>query len=89
MGHSRQFRRGRASARETLARVIAGSVAEQILRQLCPGVETLAYVSSIGGEEAEVDEAGLTRAEVEAHPLRCPDLRAPERFTDLVSGCRR
>jgi len=43
---------GRASARETLARVAAGSVAEQFLRAVF-GVEIVAWVSQVGSVELE------------------------------------
>ena len=65
--------------------MIAGSIAEQILKQVSPATETLAYVSSIGQEKAIVDETRLTRADIEKHPLRCPDTQDLSRFTSLIS----
>ena len=41
---------GRSSARETIARVAAGAIAEKYLR-LTQGVEIVAFVSSVGSEE--------------------------------------
>lgn len=49
---------GRASARETLARVIAGAIAEQVLNSL--GITIEAYVDNIGGSAdatAAIEEA--------------------------------
>ncbi len=66
---------GRASARETLARVAAGSVAEQFLRSAF-GVEIIAWVSRIGAVEISLSESeidGLSRPDIDATPVRCPD----------------
>ncbi len=68
---------GRASARETLARVAAGSVAEQFLR-LAFGVEIVAWVSQVGAVEsvlAESELENLSRLEVDSSAVRCPDLQ--------------
>ncbi len=66
---------GRASARETLARVAAGSVAEQFLRSRF-GVEIIAWVSQVGEVTFELPEAELeqlSRSAVDAAAVRCPD----------------
>ncbi len=63
---------GRASARETLARVAGGAVAEMLLEPL--GVRCVAWVSGVGAvERADVDPRTVTRAQVDATPVRCPD----------------
>jgi chorismate synthase len=64
---------GRASARETIGRVAAGAVAREVLAALCPGLEVVAYVSSIHDIDARIDPAAVTRSQVEANPVRCPD----------------
>ncbi|KGN82341.1 chorismate synthase [Porphyromonas sp. COT-290 OH860] len=64
---------GRASARETAIRVVAGALAAQLLATL--GVEVLAYTSSIGGvtlTQGYLDE--IQRAEIEASIVRCPEV---------------
>ncbi len=74
---------GRASARETLARVAAGSVAEQFLRAVY-GVEIVAWSSQIGGEElvlAESELETITRAGVDATIVRCPDRQKADLMT--------
>lgn len=64
---------GRASARETIARVAAAAVATQILRQLCPEFRVLAWVAEVKGVQAVIpDPTAVTSAMVEANPLRCP-----------------
>ncbi len=67
---------GRASARETVARVAAGAVARQVLA--LRGVHIVAWVDAVGGIGCE--SAGeVTRARVDASPVRCPDpVRAAE-----------
>lgn len=65
---------GRASARETIGRVAAAAVAEQILQAVLPGFRAVAWVESVEGQYAEIgDIEAVTREQVEAHPLRCPD----------------
>src|SRR6187431_1527970 len=51
---------GRASARETIGRVAAAAIAREVLAQLVPGVEVVAYVKSIHALTAEVDPATVT-----------------------------
>jgi chorismate synthase len=75
---------GRSSARETIGRVAAGAIAEKILRQEW-GVDTVAWVSSVGSEEASgVDIASVTREQVDQHLSRCPDKASAARMEALV-----
>ncbi len=68
---------GRASARETIGRVAAAAVAEQILATLLPGFASLAYVASVKDVACgDVDGDGLSRALIDQNPLRCPDDKA-------------
>lgn len=62
---------GRASARETVGRVAAGALAQKILRML--GVQLVAWVEQVQRIRAEVDPNEVTRSQVEASPVRCPD----------------
>ena len=79
---------GRASARETIGRVAAGAIAEKVLRERW-GVEIVAWVSGVGHIEAPpVDSAALTRDEVDANAVRCPDPAAAERMAALVREVR-
>jgi len=64
---------GRASARETVARVAAGAIARQVLA--AHGVQIIAWVEQVGGHripDGAVDEATLAEASVDADPTRCP-----------------
>lgn len=64
---------GRTSGRETLCRVIGGSIAEAYLARDLPRISTVGWVSQVGNLIAAVPEPGLTRAQVDEHPTRCPD----------------
>jgi chorismate synthase len=63
----------RASARETAARVAAGSCAKALLRQL--GVEVLSHVVQLGPVDAKSTERPrpADREQVDASPVRCFD----------------
>jgi chorismate synthase len=64
---------GRSSARETIGRVAAGAIAEKYLRETC-GIEIVAWVSAVGNIEiGEIDLDSISRAQVDANPVRCPD----------------
>lgn len=63
---------GRASNRESVARVAAGAIAKKLIFELC-GVETLAWVSAIGQTTAKkIDLEKVSLEQVEANPVRCP-----------------
>lgn len=78
---------GRASARETVARVAAGAVARKILASI--GVEVLGWVSSVHDIDATVDEESVTAEQVEADPTRCPDPEAAAAITTAIEAARR
>lgn len=80
---------GRASARETVGRVAAGALAEDLLAAL-HGVEIVAWVAEVAGVAVgEVDEAALTRAQVDAHAVRCPEGQVAEAMTAEIEAARR
>ncbi len=60
---------GRSSARETACRVVAGSIAKQLL----PGIQFNAFVSSVGKIELQKHYSELDFSEIENNPVRCPD----------------
>ncbi|GDY14618.1 chorismate synthase [Planctomycetota bacterium] len=65
---------GRASARETVGRVIAGAVAEQLLRGRFPELRITAWVERVHVHDAAgfIDAGSVTRDLVDASPTRCP-----------------
>ena len=78
---------GRASARETAARVAAGALAEQYLQQLC-GVEIVAWVNSVGDIGSTVDVNRVTRADVDRRAVRCPDPAAADAMEARIREVR-
>ncbi len=79
---------GRASARETVGRVAAGAIAEKYL-SVAFGVEITAWVSTVGGIEApDLTEASVSRAEVDAFPVRCPHASSAQAMAALIEQVR-
>ncbi|MES1911716.1 MAG: hypothetical protein MHM6MM_004109 [Cercozoa sp. M6MM] len=76
---------GRSSARETVARVAAGTVAEQFLLSAF-GVEIVAWVSQVDDIKAsrELETAVLTRESVDAHMTRCPDQSVQDAMQERI-----
>ena len=79
---------GRASARETLARVAAGAIAQKYLKQNL-GLEILSYVDQVGDIKADVDLNTVKAADIEANIIRCPDQKAAEKMIELVDSVRK
>jgi chorismate synthase len=79
---------GRSSARETIGRVAAGAIAEKYLREQY-GIEIVAWVSSVGDYDTEnVDMDTISRTEVDANEIRCPDTAAAEKMTAEIVAAR-
>jgi len=79
---------GRASARETWARVAGGAVAQKWLAREY-GVEIVAWVDGVGKEgPAEVDDLTITRQQVDATEIRCPDQVLAATMASLVQEAR-
>ena len=85
---------GRASARETVARVAAGAVAKQLLATI--GCRVVGWVRQVGDVVAEVgDPAAVAPEQVELLPdgspnfVRCPDLAAAGAMVALIERVRR
>ena len=69
---------GRSSARETACRVVAGSVAAQILKGI--GVNVFAYVSSIGDIRMNGYHNVMDVSSIDSNIVRCPDNTYAENF---------
>lgn len=76
---------GRASARETAARVAAGAVAKALLAEA--GVSVLAWTAEAAGVSA-VEMEDFDLAEAELNSLRIPSRRAAALIADIVSSLR-
>ncbi len=71
---------GRSSARETIARVVAGAIAKLMLRS--QNITIQAYVSQVGKIRLEKDYNDLDLSSIENNIVRCPD---PETAAEMIS----
>ncbi|CAN5211238.1 chorismate synthase [soil metagenome] len=79
---------GRASARETIGRVAAGAVARKVLQRMFPQFEAVAYVTHVYQTTAFVDSDAVTREQVEANEIRCPDAAAAQQMIAAIAQAR-
>ncbi|MGA8855160.1 MAG: chorismate synthase [Christiangramia sp.] len=75
---------GRSSARETACRVVAGSIAKQLLKN----IEITAFVSSVGKMELLKDYSELDFSEIEKNPVRCPDPKLASEMEAYIKEVR-
>ena len=78
---------GRASARETLARVAAGAIAQKYLREKL-GIEFISYVEQVGGIKTDIDFNSVKPADIEASIVRCPDPAIADEMIKLIETMR-
>ncbi|KIG15250.1 Chorismate synthase [Enhygromyxa salina] len=80
---------GRSSARETVARVAAGALAEDLLAAV-HGVQIVAWVKQVAElESPPVNEDTVTRAEVDHSVVRCPDPGAATQFEAAIRQAKK
>lgn len=81
-GH-RDFRGGgRSSARETACRVIAGSIAKQLLA--IHGITIQAFVSKVGNIELLTELESIDFSKIESTIVRCPDVDVAHQMIQLI-----
>jgi len=73
---------GRASGRETAARVAAGAVAKQFLKDR--GIEIFAYTCQIG----DISIESVDLSEIEKNPVRAPDAKVAEKMVEAILQAR-
>ncbi|MEM9824627.1 MAG: chorismate synthase [Bacteroidota bacterium] len=78
---------GRSSARETAARVAAGAIAKLFLRQ--HQIDIKAYVSQVGAIRLSSDYRQVDLQQIEATPVRCPDLEVAATMIDHIKAIRK
>ncbi|MEN9399508.1 MAG: chorismate synthase [Bacteroidota bacterium] len=76
---------GRSSARETACRVVAGSIAKQILATY--DIEFSTYVDQIGSIRL-MDSAFFLNDSIESNPVRCPDAATAKEMEALIRQVR-
>jgi len=81
-GHRDHRGGGRSSARETVSRVVAGALANIILRK--QGITLYAYVHSIGHIESQSNYRELDMNSINDSVIYCPDKNAEKKMLDLI-----
>ena len=77
---------GRASSRETAARVAAGAIAAKAISP--SGIEVVAYTKALGGvsiKQSWQELLGLSREELAKNHLLCPDPQATEEMEERLA----
>jgi len=74
---------GRASARETVARVAAGAIAKKVISR--EGIEIIAYTKELGGIAAE----RISLAHIHQNILRCPDPIAAQTMKEKLEEAKK
>lgn len=78
---------GRSSARETAARVVAGSIAKQFLKQ--QNISITAYVHSVGEISLNKSYTELDLTQTETNMVRCPDADVAEKMIAFISEVKK
>ena len=77
---------GRASARETAARVAAGAIAKLILQKA--GIDIYAFVSRVGTIQTDLKPNEVAKEKIEGNLVRCPDEVAAAKMINLIEQVR-
>ena len=84
----RDFRgSGRASARETLARVAAGAIAKKYLKTYY-NIEILSYVEQVGNLRTNINHTDVSINQIESNIIRCPDQAISTEMIKLIETIR-
>ncbi|HRG57590.1 MAG TPA: chorismate synthase [Bacteroidia bacterium] len=83
-GHKDHRGSGRASARETLSRVVAGAVAQLYLKQ--HQISFCAYVSQIGNIKLDEGLHPLNFEDIESNLVRCPNKEIAFKMIQLIEN---
>lgn len=84
-GHRDYRGGGRSSARETACRVVAGSIAIQLI----DGLQISAYVSQVGDLKLEKHYSELDFGKTEDNIVRCPDPETALKFINRIDSIRK
>ena len=78
---------GRASARITLSRVVAGALAKLVLKQ--KGISMTAYTSQVGDITLDKDYQKYDFSLIESNPVRCPEPKKAKEMEALIAEMKR
>ena len=79
---------GRASARETIGRVAAGTIAKKLLLHW-ENIQTIAWVEQINDIKSSVDKKTVGVKQIEASIVRCPDAEASDAMIVRINQARK
>lgn len=78
---------GRSSARETIARVIAGAIAKQLLAK--DGIEISAFVNQVGEIKVEKHYTELDLSKTDDNIVRCPDAATAQKMIEAIEQVKK
>ncbi|MCA8884018.1 MAG: chorismate synthase, partial [Rhodobacteraceae bacterium] len=78
---------GRSSARETAARVAAGSLAREAIKAMLPGVRITGYMTQMGPHQIDRDRFDWN--EIDNNPFWVPDAQAAKDWAEYLDGLRK
>ena len=84
-GHRDYRGGGRASARETACRVVAGAIAKQLIKD----IKITAFVSSVGDIYINKPYQDLDFNKIEATIVRCPDLHVADKMIQKIEEVKK
>ena len=77
---------GRASARETASRVVAGAIAMQALKQI--GISITAYTSQVADLKLNDDYNQYNLSDIDSNPVRCPDADMATKMEKIINDAK-
>lgn len=78
---------GRSSARETIARVVAGAIAKLMLQQ--QGISIQAFTSKVGSIQLDKSYTELNLDNTESNIVRCPDNDTANKMIEFIDDVRK
>lgn len=86
-GHRDYRGGGRSSARETVARVVAGALAQQFLSKV--GIRVQSFVQQVGSVKVPYPYTQLDLALIDETIVRCPDLDTANKMISMIESIRK
>src|SRR5258706_4034507 len=78
---------GRASARETVCRIVGGAIAKLLLKK--SGIQIYAYTSQVGEISVRKNYSELDLAKTDSNIVRCPDAAVAEKMIQKIEEVRK
>ncbi|MFZ3228737.1 MAG: chorismate synthase [Pseudobdellovibrio sp.] len=80
---------GRSSGRETVSRVLAGSVAQMLVQKINSDIKVLGYVSSIGSFHlSDADSKSIWSQKIDSFPTRFPSVSQQDQVIQLLEQAK-